>query len=86
MGDRRNFRRGGGQTQKKTPTMEKRQQKGPHMVKNAPHNEKNVAKRAPYGEKVAKISGVARGGRQNSAKFLKKIYIWRIFLKSGRIK
>ena len=49
MGARRNFR-----TPKKAPTIEKKQQKGPHTVKRALHNENNEANRPPYEEKVAK--------------------------------
>ena len=81
MGDRRNFRGGGGANPKKDHG-EKSAERPPHGEK-CPHNEKNVAKRAPYGEKVAKISGVARGGggggRQNSAQIKKKLYMENFF-------
>ena len=35
-------------------TWRKGSKKGPHMVKTAPHQEKNVAKRTPRKEKAAK--------------------------------
>ena len=54
MGARRKLRRGGGQTQKRLPPCRKKYHKGTYIVIKAPYNEKNVAKRSPYGEKVAK--------------------------------
>ena len=48
MGARKNFRTGGGVKPKKVPHKDK---KASHMVKRAPHKEKNVAKRLPHGEK-----------------------------------
>ena len=39
---------------KKVPHIEKKWQRGPHMVKKAPHKEKNVAKRPLHEEKIVK--------------------------------